>query len=204
MIWWLKSRNVTTLSAATLLVTLVGIVFGRTAIPIPSVFGSAGSFLLGSLITVLPAVLWLTYTGRVELLTEATAVRPVRRWDTSLGAALAAASLVVTSAVHLLAFDDIALMVGRNVTCYLAIAMILAAFTGPRVAAPLTTTVPLVLAVAGWRSSGGGAQPWALTLHPGSYGPALAATVLLLGIAGAISLTVRPSRRLLCILNRAG
>ncbi|MFC9581666.1 hypothetical protein ACFVJ8_02270 [Streptomyces yangpuensis] len=169
---------------------LLGIVLGRTVLPVPSLLGGSGDFFLSALVTVAPAVVWLHGTGRTALATEATALRPVHRWDVALAAALSAAALAVTAVAHLLASDDIALTVGRNITFYLAIAMLLSTFVGQRIAAPLITAIPIVLAVAGWR--GRFPQPWAVVLHPGESHRALAATVALMAVASAVSAYVGP------------
>ncbi|MBW5481903.1 hypothetical protein [Streptomyces bambusae] len=195
MIWWLKSRSGATLLGATVLTALIGIGLGRTVLPVPSLLGSGGDFFLGALITVIPAVLWLSGTGRVTPDTEATALRPVHRLDTALAAALATTALTVTAVAYVLASDDIALMVGRNATFYLAAAVILSPLVGPRAAAPLLTAIPIVLSVAGWR--GRYPQPWAIILHPGDSARALAATSAMAAVAGLIGLGVRTNRPLL-------
>ncbi|MFK0258791.1 hypothetical protein [Streptomyces sp. NPDC090445] len=180
MIWWLTSRHAALTVPATLLTALLGIALGRTVLPLPSLFGS-GDFLLSAVVAALPAVLWLNGTGRTDPRTEATALRPVHRWDTALAALLAATALAVTGIAYLLAADDIALAVGRNITFYLAAAVLLGVCVGPRIAGPLVTGIPFVVGVAGRR--GPFPEPWAVILHDGDSGRALAATLALMAIA---------------------
>ncbi|MGW0395842.1 hypothetical protein ACWDYJ_34225 [Streptomyces sp. NPDC003042] len=191
MIWWLRSRAISVLAASTLLTALASLVIGKVELPIPVLAGQAGTFLLADLITVLPAVMWLNGTGRAATPTEATAVRPVHRWDTTLAAGLATVALAVTSAAHLLGISDIAVAVGRNTVAYLGLALILNPVVGQRVAAPLTAVFPLICAAAGWRA-GGGAEPWALILHRANSLPALVASVALLGAGCVLSFTRPP------------
>ncbi|MFD0266320.1 hypothetical protein ACFVGY_06970 [Streptomyces sp. NPDC127106] len=181
MIWWLASRHAALTVPATLLTALLGIALGRTVLPLPSLLGGSGHFLLSALVAVVPAVLWLNGTGRIDPKTEATALRPVHRWDTALAALLAATALAVTGIAHVLGADDIALAVGRNITFYLAAAMLLGTCAGPRIAGPLVTCIPFVVGVVGRR--GPFPEPWAVILHPGQSGRALAATLALMAIA---------------------
>lgn len=194
MNWWLKSRGALPLLLCTLLTTLAGLAFGSTELPLPVLTGGSGRFLVAGLITVVPAVLWLTGTGRAGPHTEATAVRPVPRWDTGLAAGLAATVVAVTLLGHWLGANSIALTVGRNTVVFLGIALVLEPLAGHRPAALLTASFPLLCAAAGWRSGGVGAEPWALILHPGNSVPALAASLALLA-AGTLFSLVRPLRR---------
>ncbi|MFI5831862.1 hypothetical protein ACIA6C_32170 [Streptomyces sp. NPDC051578] len=191
MNWWLKSRGALSLCSWSLLTTLAGLAFGSTALPLPSLNGASGTFLVAGLITVVPAILWLTSTGRVGPHTEATSVRPVKRRDTALAVSLAAAVVAVTLAGHSLGADGISLAVGRNTVAFMGIALALEPLTGHRSAALLTAAVPLLCAAAGRRSGSVGAEPWALILHPGNSVPAFVASLTLL-LAGALLNFIRP------------
>ncbi|MET9699914.1 hypothetical protein ABZY31_23725 [Streptomyces sp. NPDC006529] len=193
MIWWLRSRSVTVLTACTLLTALAGLVIGNIELPVPVLTGQAGHFVLAQLVTVLPAVMWLSGTGRAGSPVEATAVRPVHRWDTALAAALTAVVLAISAAAHLAgnsAGSGIAASVGRNTAVYFGIALILNPLVGHRVAAPLTAAFPLLCAAAGRRTTGG-AEPWALVLHEPHSVPALAATGAALALGCSLS-ALRP------------
>ncbi|MFK0049996.1 hypothetical protein ACIQU4_38995 [Streptomyces sp. NPDC090741] len=192
MTWWLRSRAVSVLAASTLLAAVASLVFGKVELPIPVLAGQAGAFLLADLLTVLPAVMWLNGTGRATTAAEATAVRPVHRWDTTLAAALATVALAIAGAAHLLGVSDIAVAVGRNTAVYLGLALLLNPLVGQRVAAPLTAVFPLVCAAAGWRP-GGGPEPWALILHRPHSLPALVAGLVVLSAGCALSF-IRPPR----------
>ncbi|MGW0752933.1 hypothetical protein [Streptomyces sp. NPDC002587] len=193
MNWWAASRNVPTLAAVTAVTAGAGLAFGQSRIPVPAMAGGAGHFLLAALITVIPAVTWLAFTGRARDATETVAVRAVHRFDTSLAAACA--TLVLTMAVlgHFAGADAVALAIGRNAAFYLGLALILNPLIGARIAAPVLTAIPLVLAVGGWKSGGRGAQPWAVVLHPATSMPALLAGVAVL-IAGATFSSLKPPR----------
>ncbi|NXY97095.1 hypothetical protein HYE82_22475 [Streptomyces sp. BR123] len=193
MIWWLTSRHAALTVPATLLTALLGIALGRTVLPLPTLLGRGGDFLLSALVTVLPAVLWLNGTGRTAPETEATALRPVHRWDTALAALLAATALAATGIAHVLATDDIALAVGRNITFYLAVAVLLGVCVGPRIAGPLVTGIPFVVGVAGRR--GPFPEPWAVILHHGQSGRAFAATLALMAVACLVGAGVRAGGR---------
>ncbi|RKS97205.1 hypothetical protein BX286_7019 [Streptomyces sp. 3211.6] len=193
MTWWLKSRGVLALGGWTLLTTLAGLVFGGIELPLPALTGASGRFLLAGLLPVVPAVLWLSGTGRAGPRTEATAVRPVRRWDTALATALAAAVLAVTLLGHAVGAGGTALAVGRNTLVFLALALTLEPLLGHRPAALAIGAFPLLCAAAGRRPRGLGTEPWALLLPPGESPRAFAASLALLAAAALFAL-VRPVR----------
>ncbi|MCX5192380.1 hypothetical protein OOK31_00500 [Streptomyces sp. NBC_00249] len=193
MNWWAASRSVSALAAVTAVTAGAGLAFGQSLIPVPAMVGGAGHFLLAALITVIPAVAWLAFTGRARAVTEAVAVRAVHRFDTSLAAACATLALGMAVLGHFAGADAVALAIGRNTAFYLGLALVLNPLTGARIAAPVLTAVPLVLAVGGWRSGSGGAQPWAVVLHPATSGPALLAGVAVL-VAGAMFSSLKPPR----------
>ncbi|MGW5849194.1 hypothetical protein ACWFQ8_14785 [Streptomyces sp. NPDC055254] len=193
MNWWAATRNVPTLAAVTAVTAGAGLAFGQGRMPVPSMVGGAGHFLLAALITVIPAVTWLAFTGRARDATETVAVRAVHRFDTSLAAACAALALNMAVLGHFVGADPVALAIGRNTAFYLGLALVLNPLTGARIAAPALTAVPLVLAVGGWKSGGRGAQPWAVVLYPASSMPALLAGVAVLA-AGATFSCLKPPR----------
>ncbi|MFJ8164197.1 hypothetical protein ACIRBY_25185 [Streptomyces sp. NPDC096136] len=183
MNWWAASRNVLALAVVTAVTAGTGLTFGQSRIPVPAMVGGAGHFLLGALITVTPAVIWLAFTGRARNANETVAVRAVHRLDTLLAVSCAALTLGMAVLGHFMGADAVALAIGRNTAFYLGLALILNPFAGARVAAPVLTAIPLILAVGGWKAGGRGAQPWAVVLHPSTSVPALLAgvTVLLAG-----------------------
>lgn len=193
MNWWAASRNVPTLASVTAATAGVGLAFGQSRIPVPAMVGGAGHFLLAALITVIPAVTWLAFTGRARGVTETVAVRAVHRFDTSLAAVCATLALCMAVLGHFAGADAVALAIGRNTAFYLGLALILNPLTGARIAAPVLTAIPLVLAVGGWKSGGRGAQPWAVILHPATSIPALLVGVAVL-VAGATFSTFKPPR----------
>ncbi|MER6316480.1 hypothetical protein ABT237_22300 [Streptomyces sp. NPDC001581] len=189
MTWWMKARAVQRLAAAVVLTIALGILLGDTALPIPILTGQSGAFLAGHLLTVIPAVVLMSGQERTDRRIEATATRPVNRWDACLGGA---AALIVTAASGLLYLglgSDMAVVSGRNIAAYIGIALFLAAFLGPRISAFLTTLLPLGLAHTGWTPSGK-AEFWAWLLHEANSITAIAATVAILG-AGCVSLWLR-------------
>ncbi|MFD7629489.1 hypothetical protein ACFV7Q_26260 [Streptomyces sp. NPDC059851] len=196
MNWWAASRNVPTLTAVTAVTAGTGLTFGQSRIPVPAMVGGAGHFLLAALITVIPAVTWLAFTGRARDATETVAVRAVHRFDTSLATACAALALGMAVLGHFAGANSVALAIGRNTAFYLGVALILNPLTGARIAAPVLTAIPLVLAVAGWKSGGRGAQPWAVVLHAAASMPAFLAGVAVL-FAGATFSSFKPPGRAL-------
>ncbi|MFJ3883353.1 hypothetical protein ACIPW5_38640 [Streptomyces sp. NPDC090077] len=193
MNWWAASRNVPALAAVTVVTAGTGLAFGQSRIPIPAMVGGAGNFLLAALITVIPAVIWLAFTGRARNTTETVAVRAVHRWDTFLAGACAALTLAMAVLGHSAGAAPVALAIGRNTAFYLGLALLLVPLAGPRITPPVLTAIPLVLAVAGWKSGGRGAQPWAIVLHPAASMPAFLAGVAVL-VAGATFSSLKPPR----------
>jgi hypothetical protein len=191
--WWAASRDVPTLAAVTAGTAGAGLAFGQSRIPVPAMVGGAGHFLLAALVTVIPAVTWLAFTGRARGAPEAVAVRAVHRFDTSLAAACATLALSMAALGHFAGAEPVALAIGRNTAFYLGLALLLNPLTGARIAAPLLTAVPLVLAIGGWQSGGGRAQPWAVVLHPAANMVSLLAGAAVL-VAGVTFSSLKPPR----------
>ncbi|AEM85746.1 hypothetical protein [Streptomyces violaceusniger] len=182
MIWWWKARAVPVLSASVVGTNVVGLLMGNAELPVPVLTGQSGHFLVGHLITLLPAVMLLYGMGRGDLRTESVACRPVRRWDAALGSAVAATGAGMAALCYALGADGIALVLGRNIAGYVGLALLLFPFLGHRIAAVTVAIVPLVCAAAGW--SGGRPEPWAWILYPANSLVALAITaaIVLVGI----------------------
>ncbi|MET7766546.1 hypothetical protein ABZS71_32880 [Streptomyces sp. NPDC005393] len=183
MNWWLKARAVPALSVSVVLTNAVGLLMGNAELPVPVLTGQSGHFLVGHLITLLPAVMLLYGMGRGDLRTESVACRPVRRWDAALGSAVAATGAGMAALCYALGADSIALVLGRNIAGYVGLGLLLFPFLGHRIAAVTVAVVPLVCAAAGWRS-GGGPAPWAWILYPANslVAPAITAAIVLVGI----------------------
>ncbi|MFD5387754.1 hypothetical protein ACFWMG_22955, partial [Streptomyces sp. NPDC127074] len=64
MIWWFKARAVPALSASVVGTNVVGLLMGNAELPVPVLTGQSGHFLVGHLITLLPAVMLLHGMGR--------------------------------------------------------------------------------------------------------------------------------------------
>ncbi|MFG2292644.1 hypothetical protein [Streptomyces sp. NPDC048603] len=193
MIWWARSRALALLTAVTLLTVLAGIAVGDTQLPLPAFRSGTGVFVLAGMSTVVPAVLWVAMTGRIGPVTEATAVRPVHRYDALAAAGPAAFALALGVAGHEAGAGaaGIALATGRNTALYFGLALLLVPLVGHRAAAPLTVAFPMVCGAAG--STAGGADPWALVLWPGTHAGAFAAAVGLTAAGCALGL-LRPPR----------
>ncbi|MFK0017355.1 hypothetical protein [Streptomyces sp. NPDC091027] len=162
---------------------------GDTALPIPILTGQAGTFLTGHLLTVLPAVVLMYGKERTDQRLEATAARPVNRWDARLAGLVSAAAAAAAGLLYLLLGAEMAIVTGRNITAYIGIAAVICAFFGPRGAALLTTAFPLGLAHTGWTPAGK-AEAWAWLLHDARSATAMAATAITLA-AGLASLWLR-------------
>ncbi|MET7938260.1 hypothetical protein [Streptomyces sp. NPDC005322] len=182
MNWWLKARAVPALSVTVVLTNAVGLLMGNAELPVPVLTGQSGHFLVGHLITLLPAVMLLYGMGRGDLRTESVACRPVRRWDAALGSVVAATGAGMAALCYALGADSIALVLGRNIAGYVGLGLLLFPFLGHRIAAVTVAVVPLVCAAAGWRS-GGGPAPWAWILYPAKslVAPLITAAIVLVG-----------------------
>ncbi|MBD3005774.1 MULTISPECIES: hypothetical protein [unclassified Streptomyces] len=183
MNWWLKARAVPALSVSVVLTNAVGLLMGNAELPVPVLTGQSGHFLVGHLITLLPAMLLLHGMGRGDLRTESAACRPVRTWDATLGLAAATTGAGMAALCYALGADSIALVLGRNIAGYVGLALLLFPFLGHRIAAVTVAIVPLVCAAAGWRS-GGRPEPWAWILYPANslIAPLITAAIVLVGI----------------------
>ncbi|MFD5392055.1 hypothetical protein ACFWMG_45490 [Streptomyces sp. NPDC127074] len=183
MNWWLKARAVPALGVSVVATNAVGLLMGNAELPVPVLTGQTGHFLVGHLITLLPAVMLLHGMGRGDLRTESVACRPVRKWDAALGASVAATGAGTAALCYALGADNIALVLGRNIAGYVGLALLLFPFLGHRIAAVTVAIVPLVCAAAGWRS-GGRPEPWAWILYPADspIAPLITAAIVLAGI----------------------
>ncbi|QKV95269.1 hypothetical protein HUT19_28980 [Streptomyces sp. NA02950] len=183
MIWWFKARAVASLSATVVVTNALGLLMGKTELPLPVLTGQSGHFLVGHLITLLPAVMLLHGMGRGDLRTEYVACRPVRAWDAVLGAAVAATAAVMAAICYALGADNIALVLGRNIAGYIGLALLLFPMLGHRIAAVTVAFVPLLCAAAGW-SSDGRPAPWAWILYPADslVAPLITAVLVLTGV----------------------
>ncbi|MER5888304.1 hypothetical protein ABT160_31170 [Streptomyces sp. NPDC001941] len=188
MTWWLKVRTAPGLLAALGGTMLLGLLIGDAELPVPALTGQSGRFLLGHLLTLTPAVVFLFGTGRGDTASESVAIRPVRRWDVALALTTAALALAAAGVVHTLAPDSIALTLGRNTTGYLGLALLLYPFLGHRLAGAAICAVPLICAGAGW-AQGGQPEPWAWILYPPNSAPALTAALTILATGTIAALT---------------
>ncbi|KAK1184449.1 hypothetical protein B7755_043975 [Streptomyces sp. NBS 14/10] len=183
MIWWFKARAVPALTASVLATNALGLLMGNTELPVPVLTGQSGTFLVGHLITLLPAVMLLHGMGRGDLRTESVACRPLRLWDAALGSAVAATGAGTATLCYALGADSIALILGRNIAGYVGLALLLFPFFGHRIAAVIVAVVPLLFAATGW-TTGGRPEPWAWILYPADSvaAPFITAAIVLAGI----------------------
>ncbi|MER5564442.1 hypothetical protein ABT071_38315 [Streptomyces sp. NPDC002506] len=188
MNWWLKTRAPAAFLTAVLITTAFAGLAGNAELPIPSLTGSTGNFLVGHLITVLPAAVLMYAASRTDLRMEGVAARPIPAWNTLLGlmAALTAASAAAIA--YALTRQDIAVVTGRNAAGYIGFAMLLCALAGPRIASFTTAALPIVVATTGWAPDGR-ARLWAWVLQPAQSGPAAIAVLTLLAAGAAVTLT---------------
>ncbi|MEV8427101.1 hypothetical protein [Streptomyces niveus] len=188
MIWWLKIRAAPALAVGLVGTFTMGLLVGSSELPVPALAGQAGQFLVGHLITLAPAVLLMFGMGRGDLRTESVASRPTRGWDVVLALATATASLAMAALCHLLWSTEIAIVLGRNISGYIGIALFLHPLVGHRAAGALIAVVPLFCAAAGW-GPGGRPEPWAWLLHSADslLAVVLAAATLAAGVAMALT-----------------
>lgn len=184
MIWWYKARAVPLLVATTIGTVVIGLVAGNIELPVPVLTGQSGQFLLAHLVTLSPAVTLLYGLGRGDGQSEGVAARSIRIWDACLGLSVAVGGALVAAACYLAADLELSVVLGRNVTGYIGLAMLLCPVLGPQFTGGVLAAVPLVLAASGWRP-GGVPQPWAWLLHPADSAIASAAAVALVAIGTA-------------------
>ncbi|MEU7018956.1 hypothetical protein AB4225_25315 [Streptomyces sp. 2RAF24] len=188
MNWWLKTRAPAAFFTAVILTTACAGLAGNAQLPIPSLTGSTGNFLVGHLITVLPAAVLMYAASRTDNRMERVAARPIQVWNTLLGLMAAFTAALVAAIAYALTRQDITFVIGRNTVGYIGFAMFLCALAGPRVASFTTAALPIVLATTGWAPDGG-ARPWAWVLQPAQSGPAAGAALALLIAGAAVTLT---------------
>ncbi|MFE9532698.1 hypothetical protein [Streptomyces sp. NPDC006691] len=189
MNWWLKTRAPAAFLATVVLTTACAVLSGSAALPVPSLTGGTGSFLVGHLITVLPAAALMYAVSRTDTGMEWVAARPMHLWNTLLGLLAALVAVLAAAVTYGLTGRAIAFVVGRNTTGYLGLAMLLCALAGPRAAAVTTAALPVALAATGWAPDGR-PRPWAWVLHPAHSGLAAGAALVLL-TAGAAATAAR-------------
>ncbi|WP_405600768.1 hypothetical protein OG741_23025 [Streptomyces sp. NBC_01410] len=189
MTWWLKARAAAAFFATALITACGGLLFGETDLPIPVLTGQSGSFLVGHLITVLPAAMLMYGLSRTDTRMESVAVRPIPLWNTALGMSAATLTVLAALLLYLVSYKEIAVVMGRNTAGYIGFAMLVSAFLGPRIAAVITAAVPLICAATGWTAAGQ-PEPWAWILQPARSSSAVIAAMLVL-VAGAAATSGR-------------
>lgn len=189
MVWWLKARAVAVVLGTVLATIVCGVLAGDAELPIPVLTGQSGRFLVGHLITVLPAAALMYGIARTDLHVENVAVRPMNGWNAMLGVGAAAAGIAAAGVLYAFSPNDIAVVLGRNSVGYIGIALIVASFLGARAAASITAAVPLLCAATGWEQ-GGQPEPWAWVLEPGNSVSALVAANVL-WLLGTVSTLAR-------------
>ncbi|MEE1751202.1 hypothetical protein [Streptomyces sp. SP18CS02] len=188
MNWWLKSRAWSGLAPVILATTLLGLLAGEAALPVPVLAGASGTFLVAHLIPVLPAAFLLHGYGRTDTRMEHVASRPMRLWNVALALAASAGAAVASVLAYLAWHNDITLVTGRNIVAYIALAVIGAFLLGPRNSAVVTTVIPLAMAATGWTPAGD-PEPWAWVLHPARSTTAATVTLVLLLAAAATAVS---------------
>ncbi|WKX72288.1 hypothetical protein [Streptomyces sp. XD-27] len=172
----------------------LGLLMGNAELPMPVLTGRSGRFLVGHLITLLPAVMLLYGMGRGDLRAESVACRPVRASDAVLGLAVAIGGAAVAGLNYAIGSGAISLVLGRNIAAYVGLGLLLLPLLGHRLAAVVLAAVPLVCAVTGW-GPGGKAEPWAWILHPADSPVASVITAVVLFAGLSLTVAMRPSSR---------
>ncbi|UFQ15417.1 MULTISPECIES: hypothetical protein [Streptomyces] len=194
MIWWLRARGLGAVAAVLAGTVVLGSLIGNAELPVPALAGQSGTFLVGHIITLLPAVVLLNGMGRGDLHAESVACRAIQSRDALLGGAVAVTGLAVGAVGHLVWSSGLMLVLGRNITIYVGLALMFRIVMGHRVAGTVLAVIPLLCAAAGWRS-GGRPQPGAWILYPASSLTALAASCAVLAVGMLATARRRPSLR---------
>ncbi|MET9293662.1 hypothetical protein [Streptomyces sp. NPDC003077] len=190
MTWWLKTKGVPAVLVASLVALLAAVLARDSAIPVPSIVGTAGRLLVAQVLGMLPAVLLLHGMERGDASAEYVAVRGAGRRNIVLCLAFAAFWVLSAVLVHLVLDRPEALELARNSVGFLGTALVVRPLLGAGIASVCVAALPLVCAAAGHRP-GGGAQPWAWPIHEATsyWGAAEAAALFLLG---CVLLHLRP------------
>ncbi|MFJ8794297.1 hypothetical protein [Streptomyces sp. NPDC102462] len=182
MDWWLHVRRVPAVCAALAACLVLGAVADSIQIPVPVVVGGLSfAFPLPFLLPLAPVCLILYGQSRGDSPIEATAVRPVRLWDTGFMTACAVLTLAGGGLVSSLTGHVLAPGMARNFLGYLGLALLLRTFTSPRIAATSVTLFPIACAAFGVHH--GTPARWAWPLHEPTYLPAFIEAIAL-GAAG--------------------
>lgn len=190
MRWWLKTRNMPAVLAAAFVTVLLSLWIGGGQIMLPSLFsGSMRAVLTIFLPMPTVAIVALAVDSRIPGL-EATSVRPVRRYDAAIVAAILAAFLAVALATH----SETLVCVARN-TAFL-IGLTLAFRPMVKQAAVMVPVAWIGIVVLLGRRPWPDPDPWTLLPEPAAAPHALlgAAVTMLLGILVHLHHTGRDER----------
>ncbi|MFD3701155.1 hypothetical protein ACFWUZ_34395 [Streptomyces sp. NPDC058646] len=190
VIWWYKARAVPALLATLIATIALGLLIGDAQLPVPALTGASGDFLIGHLITLAPAIVFLYGTGRGDLATRTVATRPLRVWDTSLAGAIGLLGLSTAIVGRLADSDGLTTVLGRSLAGYTALALLIMPLLGQHLSTSALACIPLTCAATGWARNGQPEQ-WAWILHPADSLPALLLVAALLPAGMAFALTWR-------------
>ncbi|WP_327676128.1 hypothetical protein [Kitasatospora sp. NBC_00458] len=190
MIWWCKARAVPAVALALAGTFALGLLLGDGELPVPALRGRAGHFLVAHVVTLLPAVVLLHGLGRGDLRTEAVAGRFLRGLDVALALTVAAAGTAAGVLAHAAGEGGLPVVLARDITGYLGLALLLHPLVGHRPAAAALAVVPLLCSATGWCPDGR-PEPWAWPLHPAGSAYALAGVALTVLAGSACALLRR-------------
>ncbi|MFE2040353.1 hypothetical protein ACFXAZ_05340 [Streptomyces sp. NPDC059477] len=194
MDWWLRVRRVPAVCASLVACLLLGALADSIHIPVPVVLGGVSFQMpLPFLLPLVPVCLILYGQSRGMSALEATAVRPVKRWDT--GFMTACCLLAVTGGWSIASMTGHVLAAGmaRNFLGYLGLALLLRPLIGHSVTAVAITLLPIGCAAFGVRN--GRPHRWAWPLHEAASLPSFLVAVALAVTGIAVSLLPRAVTR---------
>lgn len=191
MTLWFKVRRVpTVLIPALVAFTLVVVVAHDRYAQLPSLLagGSSRVFLMQMTPLIITSALAYSLAQSVREI-EAAARRRVRVLDAALVSVLVTAVVLVSLLTGTLADSQEATMAGRN-TMFLTGLMLLARAVHEQAASAVTVGWVFAVMFVGYRDFDR-PWPWAVTLHPAGYPPALGLCLLVLGTGLVVHIRTR-------------
>ncbi|MFV2125279.1 hypothetical protein ACFHWS_12130 [Micromonospora sp. LOL_013] len=187
MIWWWRTRALTTVTVAYAASLAAATVIGGEVLPLPSLAGALlVPVVFALLLPLVPIVVLWHGIDRSSGDLDATAVRSVAARDLGVAAAMALMTAVAVGVASAVGWWQLGPGYLRNLIGCLGSAQIVAPFVGARLAAVVPVGAVIVSALFG-TGDGGLVRWWAWPIADASSGPAFAQAVLLLVVGAAVA-----------------
>ncbi|GGX57525.1 hypothetical protein [Streptomyces noursei] len=177
MIWWLRVHAMTASAASLMTCFLLAPLLGESSLPIPSFFsGNAAGVSVVLLLPVIPSCTLLYAMDRTPPHMEASAVRPLTRWWTTVLLTTTLLSLLTALGEWQLLDFPLALDMVRNLIGYLGAGLIIRRYGGHHYAPIAVMAIPLLCGLFG-HGPGGRPYWWAWPLYDNDSRTALGAVI---------------------------